>query len=148
MQGKNIPQKYSVMLRDGVQQDATYCCVKSFVRDTSLQQPPVLLSPAGRASAIATRLPTQLIAKREMTEDEIKNFLKLASLCSAKYGMPLAAEALKNMVFSRDYESVQFCWLLQPHLATYGVTHSFPKGDNVHFPHLPDSTWQMCARVS
>ena len=105
IQGKNLPQKYTVLLTDAVQQDATYCCVKSFVRDTMLQQPPLILSPAGRVSAIATHLPTQLLAKREMTEDEIKNYLKLAALCNVKYGMPRASEALKKMIYSRDYGS-------------------------------------------
>ena len=148
LKGKHLPHKYAVLL-DSVEAEASYCCVKAFVRDTALQQPPVYLSPAGRHTSVLTSQPRELIAKKEMSEDEIKSYLKLANLCKTKYEMPDAHDALRKFVRERHYEAARYAWLARPQDATYGVVHTMQHtAANVHFPYLPDRTWEMCARVS
>ena len=148
LKGKHLPHKYAVLL-DSVEAEASYCCVKGFVRDTALQQPPVYLSPAGRHTVVLTSQPRELIAKKEMSEDEIKSCLKLANLCKTKYEMPDAHDALRKFVRERHYEAARYAWLARPQDATYGVVHTMQHtAANVHFPYLPDRTWEMCARVS
>ena len=148
MKGKNLPRKYAVMLEEPKEDEAVYCCVKGFVRDTCLLQPPVYLSPPGRHTAIRESQPGQLIGKKEMSESEIQSYIKLAQLCKTKFDMPEAADALHKFVRERHYESVQFQFLAHPHRARYGVVREQPAGTNVHFPFLPDTTWHMCARVA
>ena len=104
LKGKHLPHKYAVLL-DSVEAEASYCCVKAFVRDTALQQPPVYFSPAGRHTSVLTSQPRELIAKKEMSEDEIKSYLKLANLCKTKYEMPDAHDALWKFVRERHYEA-------------------------------------------
>jgi len=148
LKGKHLPHKYAVLL-DSVEAEASYCCVKAFVRDTALQQPRVYFSPAGRHTSVLTSQPRELIAKKEMSEDEIKSYLKLANLCKTKYEMPDAHDALWKFVRERHYEAARYAWLARPQDATYGVAHTMQHtAANIHFPYLPDRTWEMCARVS
>ena len=148
MKGKNLPRKYAVMLEEPKEDEAVYCCVKGFVRDTCLLQPPVYLSPPGRHTAIRESQPGQLIGKKEMSESEIQSYIKLAQLCKTKFDMPEAADALHKFVHERHYESVQFQFLAHPHRARYGVVREQPAGTNIHFPFFSVTTWHMCARVA
>ena len=141
LKGKHLPHKYAVLL-DSVEAEASYCCVKAFVRDTALQQPPVCLSPAGRHTSVLTSQPRELIAKKEMSEDEIKSYLKLANLCKTKYEMPDAHDAFRKFDRERHYEAARYAWLARPQDATYGVVHTLQHtAANIRFPYLPDRTW-------
>ena len=96
-----------------------------------------------------TSQPRELIAKKEMSEDEIKSYLKLANLCKTKYDTPDAHDALRKFVRERHDEAARYAWLARPQDATYGVVHTMhTTAANIHFPYLPDTTWEMCARVS
>ena len=79
--GKRMSKTYKDMCQDA-QDDAVYCCVKAYVRDTHLQQPPVLVVAPGRQHNVDTEFPKQVIARKELSKDEITDHLKLAQLCS------------------------------------------------------------------
>ena len=132
LKGKHLPHKYAVLL-DSVEAEASYCRVKGFVRDTALQQPPVYLSPAGRHTVVLTSQPRELIAKKEMSEDEIKRPNMRCQMLMMHCGNLFENDTMK----------------LQGNDATYGVVHTMQHtAANIHFPYLPDRTWEMCARVS
>ncbi|CAK9056383.1 Uncharacterized protein SCF082_LOCUS30386 [Durusdinium trenchii] len=107
MKGKNLPRKYAVMLEEPKEDEAVYCCVKGFVRDTCLLQPPVYLSPPGRHTAIRESQPGQLIGKKEMSESEIQSYIKLAQLCKTKFDMPEAADEKLNQWYGKIFAQLQ-----------------------------------------
>lgn len=91
--------------------DATYCCVKSFVRDCSLQQPPELCLRPGQLARVGPTTPATILPRKPLGEKEILDALQLAKLCADKYGMPAAATSLRDYVYTRDYEVPALPWL-------------------------------------
>ena len=110
MEGRQLTRAHSSMLDNTPDPDGVYVCIKSYVRDTVLQQPPELLLTPLLLGRMSRSVPGQVLPRRELGDSEIKSFLKLAQLC-IKYGMPLAESALKEMVYQRVYSVVDLSWL-------------------------------------
>ena len=53
-----------------------YCCVKTYMRDTSLQQAPVLVLPAERHERLVDE-PREVCARHPMGKPKIDNYTKL-----------------------------------------------------------------------
>lgn len=144
--GTRMSKTYKDMCHN-VQDSAVYCCVKAYVRDTHLQQPPVLVVAPGRQHHVGTEPPKQVIARKALSNEDINDLLKLAHLCSKKYEMPAAAQALRDVVYKREYHVAPLTWLSDLHLERCDRQAS-ADSSNVYFPHLPDNTWELVARVT
>ena len=118
------------------------CCVKTYMRDPHLQQPPVLVLPHGRLP-LRTPEPCQPVPLKSLTGRQIDHFLELAQLCSEKLDLPDAAKALNDHVRLREYPIVPQGWLGEP-----GHCHAAPPpSSNPFFPHLPASSFQLLANL-
>ena len=146
MNGNKLLAPYKSLMEEQVQAEGVYICVKAFVRDTCLQQAPVLALPPGRGARIAGSQPREVHARKELSEDQIKSFLRLATLCQKKYNLPQAGDALKAVVYSRSYECVQFQWLERQQGRANSQGPVLPSS-NAYFPHLPDRTWELVAQI-
>jgi hypothetical protein len=131
--------------RPGVQEsdEDVMCCVKTYMRDTDLQQAPVVVLPADRRGRVASASPINIVPMREMAPKTVEDLLLLAQTCDTELALPRAAQALHNLVRKRVYALPTDEWLArqcppQPSLAAVG--------GNPFFAHLPESSWQLVAR--
>jgi hypothetical protein len=133
------------LLEEPAAEGAVYCCVKAYMRSTKLQQPPVLCIPPGRSARVTSESlsPTALVRRRQMGSGEIKSCLTLATL--VRNDMPKAYAALRAFVYERSAEVTRFTWL-----ETFAQADMQPRPvtGNVHFPHLPESTWKLVSHIS
>ena len=120
------------------------CCVKTYMRDTRLQQAPVLVLPAGRVENMRSLEPENAVRVTPLTERQINHYLELADICSDRLELPEAAQALQDLVLKRDYPGVPVGWLSEP-----GVCHgpAPTTGNNPFFPHLPQSSFELLANL-
>lgn len=93
-----------------VEPASVYCCVKSFVRDVQLQQPPVLCLRPEQLQRLDGPFPRTLLEQRPLKEKEILDVVQLSSCCE-KYEMHRAARALKAYVRNRYYTVPALTWL-------------------------------------
>jgi len=131
--------------RPGVQEsdEDVMCCVKTYMRDTDLQQAPVVVLPADRRGRVASASPINIVPMHEMAPKTVEDLLLLAQTCDTELALPRAAQALHNLVRKRVYALPTDEWLArqcppQPSLAAVG--------GNPFFAHLPESSWQLVAR--
>lgn len=123
--------------------DAVYCCVKTFMRDCQLQQPPELCIPRERALTILTDLPQGYVSRRPLTSTEISTCLSLAAAV-LEMGLVQAEAALQDHVRVRRYALAPLSWLRdlqQPNM------HIPDAGRNPYFSHLPASSWKLIAEL-
>lgn len=118
------------------------CCVKTYMRDPHLQQPPVLVLPHGRLP-LTTPEPHQAVRLKALTTRQIDHYLELAQLCGEKLDLPAAQKALVDHVKVREHPTVPQGWLGEP-----GHCHAAPPpSSNPFFPHLPASSFQLLANL-
>lgn len=110
--GSDMCRQYKDML-PAVEPSGVYCCVKSFVRDVKLQQPPLLCLRPSQLQKLTSPHPTEILERRPLSEREIHDAVQLSKLCESKYDMPRAAAALKEYVACRDYTVPALSWLLR-----------------------------------
>ena len=123
----------------GVSEDV-YCCVKTYMRDTQLQQEPVLVLPAERHALLVDE-PREVCSRHAMGKKKIENYTKLKAKLK-DYGMTRAADALHALMYDRTYAFPALRWL------RHGWTvERADRGDsgNYFFPHLPASSWRLFA---
>ena len=135
------PSKYGFMSRWGlgVSEDV-YCCVKTYMRDTTLQQAPVLILPADRHERLVGE-PREVCDRHAMGKSKIDNCTKLEVKCR-DYGLKEAVDALHALMYDRRYSMPTFPWLSRG----WEVDRA-DRGDsgNCYFPHLPASSWRLVA---
>jgi hypothetical protein len=68
------------------------CCVKTYMRDTTLQQPPVVALPASRRGWVVEKEPTQVVRVRPLTAGEVESYVLLADICENELGLTQARE--------------------------------------------------------
>jgi len=78
-----------------------------------------------------------------MSNPEIKACLTLATL--VRQDMPSAYTALRALVYDRKAEVVPLTWL---HTFTQRDVTSPPDTGNVHFRHLPKSSWKLVSQIT
>ena len=117
-----------------------YCCVKTYMRDTTLQQAPVLILPADRHERLVGE-PREVCARHAMGKPKIDNYTKLKAKLK-DYGLKEAADALHALMYVRSYSMPTFPWLSRG-----WVVDRADRGDsgNYFFPHLPASSWKLFA---
>lgn len=131
--GAALCRQYRDMLPGMVEPDAVYCCVKDFVRDVRLQQPPLLCLRPQQLLRLAGLWPDRLNERHPLKEKEAEDVVKLARLCRDKYEMPRAAAALQAYLTERHYSAPALTWLQ--------MSRAFQPADDicsVPLPHLPD----------
>ena len=94
-----------------VEMDSIYCCVKSFVRDVKLQQPPLLSLRPSHLQRLGSLWPDTILDRHPLTEREVADTVKLSRLCQDKYAMPRAAQALQAYLTDRTYSVPPLTWL-------------------------------------
>lgn len=106
-------RQYRSMLSPGpeVQPDAVYCCVKSFVRDVGLQQPPLLCLRPEHLLRLGSLWPEEILERQPLKKGQIEDIVKLSRLCQDKYEMPGAAAALQAYLTERNYSVPALTWL-------------------------------------
>ena len=129
-----------------VEHTGVYCCVKAYMRDTKLQQPPVYCMPTERASRVLTAAPAALLPRTPMSESDIQTFLRLARLCTEELDLPLAGAELSKLVRERGFYQTRFAWLESFHQEHWLEALS-AQTSNPHFPHLPETSWTLTARL-
>ena len=113
--GEALCKQYRDMLPGGIAEtDAVYCCVKAFVRDAGLQQPPLLCLRPAQLLQMAGMWPDTILERHPLKEKEIQDAVKLSKLCREKYQMPRAADALKAYLVERNYAVPALTWLQRP----------------------------------
>ena len=113
--GEALCKQYRDMLPGGIAEtDAVYCCVKAFVRDAGLQQPPLLCLRPAQLLQMAGMWPDTILERHPLKEKEIQDAVKLSKLCREKYQMPRAADALKAYRVERNYAVPALTWLQRP----------------------------------
>jgi hypothetical protein len=140
------------MVRDegvAVVEDAVYCCVKTYMRDLRLQQPPVYLMPSARAERVTqqARAPTQIVPSKDYSETEVKHIVELIHVCRRELNLPAAASELERLIRPGQMLVPEHRWL-----ATYSLGNMAPwlppATRNPFFPHLPVSSWKLLAKLS
>ena len=143
MQGRDLTRSEQVWFHEsrglGVSEDV-YCCVKTYMRDTTLQQAPVLILPADRHERLVGE-PREVCERHAMAKSKIDNCTKLEVKCR-DYGLKEAADALHALMYDRRYSMPTFPWLSRG----WEVNRA-DRGDsgNCYFPHLPASSWRLVA---
>ena len=118
------------------------CCVKTYMRDTRLQQAPVLTLPQARMTLVVGNWPSAVVPRAAMADPGIESALKLADLCLHDLQMPLAGAALQDLVYQRRITAAPTDWLRAPALANEGA---IPAGQP-EFPHLPVTSWKLTSK--
>ncbi|CAE7349680.1 unnamed protein product [Symbiodinium natans] len=139
--GDSMPAKHRDLLPEGVNPFAVYVCVKMYVRDLLLSQPPLLMCTPERLQRILAGSPPMVHAMVPLTDAQIKTWSQIADLCAGKYGLPNAAHALNAMMVERRYHVIELTFLMQPPRHFIAV----PDG-NAQLPCLPSTCWRLMAR--
>ena len=141
------PEERAMLAREtgtAVQPDGVYCCVKMFLHSTKLQQAPVYQMPAARWARVQTASPTGTL-RRAQSEDDVKVILELSRAC-LDLDLIEAGEALRQLVYSRRYFLPNLTWLetfKQPDVVDLAGSITL----NPYFPHLPEASWRMAAKL-
>lgn len=124
-------------------QEDVFCCVKTYMRDTELQQAPTLVIPADRRVRVPTAGPVNIVPLHEMKGKMIEQYLLLAQECEMELDLPRAAQALKDLVRKREYIRPPDQWLTR-------ICQPLPTMEdetgNPFFRHLPATSFQLVSR--
>ena len=96
-------------LRSLRESEDVYCCVKTYMCDTSLQQALVLVLPGGCHERLVDE-PRKVCARHPMGKPKIDNYTKLEAKLR-DYGMQRAADALHALMHDRTYSLPAPRWL-------------------------------------
>lgn len=122
------------------------CCVKQYMHDLDLQQPPVLVIPTERLGRVQGAAPVAVHPRNEFSADQCRNYLKLATLLETPtYGLANAALRLRELATGVIVgELARLEWL-----ESFSMVAEDPVAiGNPFFGHLPRSTWRLQAKFS
>lgn len=142
--GSTMPPKHRERVQS-FEQDAVYCCVKSYIRDVDLQQDPLVMIKPGWS--LLSRVPQIVKERDELSEKQVRDAHALMHVCKNVVSPALerTVQALTDRLLKRTYNVPKLDWMLQP-LMTEIVR--LPEERNQYFPHLPASTWQLQAKIT
>lgn len=131
-----------------IEDDAVYCCVKTYMRDTHLQQEPLHCVKAAQARRVwaLSPAPTAIVPRGQRSEEEIKNITVLADACKHELGLPDAGAALEALLTDRRVFLPRLTWL-ETFTRDNVVETLRPRLRNPYFPHLPEVSWRLVAEV-
>ena len=123
--------------------DDTYCVVKAYMRDTNLNQDPLLVLDQHDVSRVQESVPSAVVPLHALGVKQVENYLTLAVHLEDE-GMHDAASAIRQLVHDRSYELKRLRWLEEPRRIPLAI--AAPIASNPIFPHLPATTWQLKVR--
>ena len=123
--------------------DDTYCVVKAYMRDTELNQEPLLVLDQSDIRRVHTAVPEAVVPLHSLCTKEVENYGTLAVHLDDE-GMHDAANAVRDLVHDRSYELKRLHWLEEPRRVP--LASAPPIASNPIFPHLPTTTWQLKVR--
>ena len=141
VKGQALTRKQHDMMNDTVEDDAVYCLVKEYVRDVNLLQPPVFVTSPMLSARVEPK-PCLVHSMQPLSDEQIRMYSKLATLCAHKFALPNAAAALEKLLQDRTYEVTEISWLEQCNREF----HPCEEG-HAYFPQLPRSCWQLVASI-
>ena len=97
------------VLRCPGESEDVYCCVKTYMHDTQLQQAPVIILPAGRHERLVGE-PQDVCSRKPMPKTEVDNYMKLTTKLK-EHGLDRAATALHALVLDQSYSLPTLPWL-------------------------------------
>ena len=124
--------------------DDTYCVVKAYMRDTKLNQDPLLVLDQSDVGRVRTAVPQAVVPLHALSTKQVENFLTLAVHMEDE-GMHQAAAALRELVHDRSYELKKLRWMEEPRCIPLALAPTI--AENPVFPHLPATTWQLKVRL-
>ena len=124
-----------------------FCLVKSYMHDSNLHQPPLLVLPADRLRALMQASPDKLCLREELHLARKEQLLQLADLLEKEeYHYPAAARYIRGLataVSGRSTQLRRLNWLLRV-LAAPAPADMVPSA-NPYFKHLPEIPWNLLA---
>ena len=123
--------------------DDTYCVVKAYMRDTNLNQDPLLVLDQSDISQVQESVPSAVVPLHALGVKQVEHYLSIAAHLEDE-GMRDAADAMQQLVHDRSYELKRLRWLEEPRRIPLAM--AVPIASNPIFPHLPATTWQLKVR--
>ena len=122
------------------------CCVKTYMRDTKLQDPPLMVMSGSMLQRVTTAVPMGLVARKEWGKDEMDNYMQLRDRFK-DMSMPVAVAALQHLIYGdQPLEHPSAEWLaLRPGQA---LVPELVDTGNPYFPHLPARSWSMLVKLT
>lgn len=119
-------------------------CLNAFMRDTRLQQPPVLILPHDR-SLWAAAAPEHAVPRHVYSEDRRRQLLQLAEqLAAPGLRMERAVSYVRSLLLAEEPRAAPPLEWLQNAAPAPAALPAAPIGDL--FPHLPIQLWRLkCA---
>ena len=112
-------------------------CVKTYMRDKTLQQSPVVLVSEVGAAALLPQ-PTLTRPLKPWSDAAIESYLLLAQKLRDDHGMPLAADAIDKLVRIREVRIPRASWP-----GAVNPARVQEETGNPFFPHLPASSFRL-----
>ena len=122
--------------------DDTYCIVKPYMRDTNLNQDPLLVLDQRDASRVRESVPSAVVPLHALGIKQVENYLTLAVHLEDE-GMHDAAGAIRQLVHDRSYQLKRLRWLEEPRRIPLAIA---VPASNPIFPHWPATTWELKVR--
>ena len=121
-----------------------FFCIKAYMRDKRLQQPPVLILPQVRCDRVIGRPNT--VEPINMSNERANQLEAMATVIERDmYNYHRAARALRDLARSRAAPPLPLPgWLEEEPVAQAPVVNV----SNTYFSHLPDISWHMHARFN
>ena len=116
------------------------CCVKAYMRDTALQQQPVLVLRAPRKNLVREAEPRDIVPVRALTGRETDSYVELCNMCETELGLARAAQALRDLIYKREYIVPRRGWLSEPGCQRRMLPSV---AGNPYFPHLPETSFAL-----
>ena len=143
----SLEERSEVLGRRGVPENPSdvFCCIKTYMRDKRLQQPPVLVLPQARCDRVLFPGP-QSTEPINMSDARANQLETMAIVIERDlYGYPAAARELRELARRRGAPPLPAPgWLEEPPVPQPPVVDV----GNEYFGHLPDMSWHMHARFN
>jgi hypothetical protein len=121
--------------------DDVLCCVKTYMRDKRLQQPPLNVLPVSRRDRVTGDWPVE-VQPVMIDVGRANQLYAMANVLEKDlYGYTRAARALRDLATSVAGPAQPPGWLAEPPPQQAPITYSA----NEYFGHLPDVSWQLRA---
>ena len=143
VRGRQLTDEQKRMLDDICRPQDVYCCVKTYIRDVKLMQPPLLVCGSERRNRLANSGPQAILARQPFGEAKIKTLTKLAGEILRSLENKKASDAILDYVHGQRVRTVpQLSWLQLMEHSCLGLDLPEPVQD-AYFPHLPEVSFKM-----
>ena len=142
IRGKQLSQRHRDLLTQPLDVNGVYICVKMYVRDLNLSQPPLHVVRSQSVVALEGDVPTSVHSQEALTSKQVASITKLLELCRHQYNLPAAADALADLIKGQVPRLANLSWV---RLRDRHEEDPELEG-HVYFPHLPKRCWQMVVK--